>query len=124
MWVSSIFHKFQCRENRKTRKNTTPTPLSQPQPQLLICFCGGNAVVWNPWKKTAKGMADFGNDEYERMVCVDGAAMKDPITLKPGEEWRGQIQYYLIQSTEPQFSNANQLPVADVAPHSSLQHII
>lgn len=47
-------------------------------------------VVWNPWDKKAKAMVDFGDDEYKHMLCVEAAAVEKPITLKPGEEWRGR----------------------------------
>ncbi|KAK9002436.1 hypothetical protein V6N11_025114 [Hibiscus sabdariffa] len=42
-----------------------------------------DAVVWNPWDKKAKAMADFGDDEYKYMLCVEAAAIEKPITLKP-----------------------------------------
>ncbi|KAJ8459252.1 hypothetical protein OPV22_032178 [Ensete ventricosum] len=29
-----------------------------------------DAVVWNPWEKKAKSMADFGDDEYKHMLCL------------------------------------------------------
>ncbi|MBA0730886.1 hypothetical protein Golax_023100 [Gossypium laxum] len=48
-----------------------------------------DAVVWNPWDKKAKALADFGDDEYKHMLCVETAAIEKPITLTPGEEWRG-----------------------------------
>lgn len=42
-------------------------------------------VVWNPWIKKAKAMADFGDEEYKTMVCVETAnAGKDVVVLKPG----------------------------------------
>ena len=32
-----------------------------------------DAVVWNPWVVKAKGMADFGDDEFRQMLCVEPA---------------------------------------------------
>ena len=46
-------------------------------------------VVWNPWDKKSKSMVDFGDEEYKQMLCVDGAAIEKPITLKLEEEWTG-----------------------------------
>lgn len=58
-----------------------------------------DAVVWNPWDKKAKAMADFGDDEYKYMVCVEAAAVEKPITLKPGEEWRGRQELSTVPSS-------------------------
>ena len=30
-------------------------------------------MVWNPWVVKAKGMADFGDDEFRQMLCVEPA---------------------------------------------------
>ncbi len=48
-----------------------------------------STVVWNPWIDKARAMADFGDDEYPGMVCVETAnAADDAVTLAPGEEHR------------------------------------
>jgi len=44
-----------------------------------------STVVWNPWIAKAKAMPDFGNAEYQRMVCVEtGNVAENQITLAPG----------------------------------------
>ncbi len=44
-------------------------------------------VVWNPWQKTSKKMADLGNQDYTHFVCVEtGNIAFDLITIPPGEE--------------------------------------
>ncbi|XP_010247440.1 PREDICTED: putative glucose-6-phosphate 1-epimerase [Nelumbo nucifera] len=58
-----------------------------------------DAVVWNPWDRKAKAMADFGDDEYKHMLCVEAAAVEKPITLKPGEEWRGRQELSAVPSS-------------------------
>ncbi|KAK7329249.1 hypothetical protein VNO77_23401 [Canavalia gladiata] len=58
-----------------------------------------DAVVWNPWDKKAKAMADFGDDEYKHMLCVEAAAIEKPITLKPGEEWKGRLELSAVPSS-------------------------
>lgn len=58
-----------------------------------------DAVVWNPWDKKAKSMADFGDDEYKHMLCVEAAVVEKPITLKPGEEWKGRLELSAVPSS-------------------------
>lgn len=49
-----------------------------------------DAVVWNPWIDKAKGMADFGDEEYKEMICVEAAlATSGPVELAPGKSWVG-----------------------------------
>jgi len=48
-----------------------------------------STVVWNPWVDKARRMADFGDDEYRRMVCVETAnAGEDAVTVPPDGEHR------------------------------------
>jgi len=48
-----------------------------------------STVVWNPWIAKAQQMPDFGNDEYQRMVCVEsGNVSSNQIKLPPGESSR------------------------------------
>ncbi|GMI77820.1 hypothetical protein like AT5G57330 [Hibiscus trionum] len=58
-----------------------------------------DAVVWNPWDKKAKAMADFGDEEYKHMLCVEAACVEKPITLKPGEEWKGRQEISVVPSS-------------------------
>jgi glucose-6-phosphate 1-epimerase len=44
-------------------------------------------VVWNPWIAKAARLEDFGDEEYQGMVCVETAnAPPDQRTLPPGAE--------------------------------------
>lgn len=56
-------------------------------------------VVWNPWDKRAKAMADLGDEEYKHMLCVEAAAVEKAITLKPGEEWTGRQELSAVPSS-------------------------
>ncbi|VFQ67995.1 unnamed protein product [Cuscuta campestris] len=51
-----------------------------------------DVVVWNPWVKKSRALVDLGDEEYKQMVCVNGAAVEKPITLKPGEEWTSRVE--------------------------------
>ena len=44
-----------------------------------------STVVWNPWTGKAQQMPDFGDEEYERMLCVEsGNVASNSISLRPG----------------------------------------
>ncbi|XP_047316911.1 putative glucose-6-phosphate 1-epimerase [Impatiens glandulifera] len=58
-----------------------------------------DAVVWNPWDKKAKAIADLGDEEYKHMLCVEAAAIEKTITLKPGEEWKGRQELSAVPSS-------------------------
>jgi len=43
-------------------------------------------VVWNPWAEVAKTLADFGDEEWRTMTCVETAnAGEDAVTLRAQE---------------------------------------
>ena len=56
--------------------------------EILIDKSGSDStVVWNPWIDKSKRMADFGDDEYHTMVCVEAArvpAAGDEGIVPPG----------------------------------------
>ena len=44
-----------------------------------------STVVWNPWIAKSRQMPDFGDEEYEQMVCVEsGNVGSNSISLPPG----------------------------------------
>ncbi|MDB6020134.1 MAG: putative glucose-6-phosphate 1-epimerase [Pedosphaera sp.] len=45
-----------------------------------------STVVWNPWIAKAQQLPDFGNEEYQTMVCVEsGNVGKNGVKLAPGQ---------------------------------------
>jgi D-hexose-6-phosphate mutarotase len=49
-----------------------------------------STVVWNPW--TTQRMADFGEEEYQQMVCVEsGNVGQSQVTLAPGKTARLKV---------------------------------
>ncbi|MSU59794.1 MAG: D-hexose-6-phosphate mutarotase [Pedosphaera sp.] len=52
-----------------------------------------STVVWNPWIAKAKAMPDFGDEEYQTMICVEsGNVASDAIKLLPGETSRLKVK--------------------------------
>lgn len=46
-------------------------------------------VVWNPWVAKAAAMADFGDEEWTSMLCIEAANLRDDaVLLAPGERHR------------------------------------
>jgi glucose-6-phosphate 1-epimerase len=44
--------------------------------------------VWNPWVEIAHSMADLGDEDYRRMLCVETTnAADDVVHLAPGGTW-------------------------------------
>jgi len=54
--------------------------------QIRVAKTGSDAtVIWNPWINKAKAMADFGDDEWPGMVCVETCNVADhAVTLEAG----------------------------------------
>jgi D-hexose-6-phosphate mutarotase len=54
-------------------------------------------VVWNPWAEKASQIADFEDQEYLSMVCVETAnADTDVVTVAPGGEHRLSVLIGLV----------------------------
>ena len=45
-----------------------------------------SCVVWNPYIEKAAGLADFDNDEYHDMLCVEPGILGNDVVLHPGKE--------------------------------------
>jgi len=67
--------------------------------QINIHSEGSNsAVVWNPWKDIAASMADLGDNDYMRMLCVETTnAGPDIVKIKPGERYSMSVEYHITQ---------------------------
>jgi len=54
--------------------------------EIRVAKSGSHStVVWNPWVEKSKRMADFGDDEFSGMLCIESTnARDDVVTLPPG----------------------------------------
>ena len=46
-------------------------------------------VVWNPGSEKASALGDLGAEHSQQMVCLEAAAVGEPILLPPGARWHG-----------------------------------
>lgn len=59
----------------------------------------GSTVVWNPWSAKAAAMADFGDDEWPGMMCLEVAnALAKSVPLAAGESHTMRATYSLEQA--------------------------
>ncbi|GJW73982.1 putative glucose-6-phosphate 1-epimerase [Tanacetum coccineum] len=47
----------------------------------------------------AKAIPDLGDEDYNTMLCLDAAAVENPINIKPCEEWRGRQELSIVSSS-------------------------
>ena len=69
---------------------TTTITNTRPGESVVIDKSGSNSTgVWNPWIDKARAMADFGDDEWPKMLCVETVNARDnAVTLAAGETHR------------------------------------
>ncbi|MDB5727718.1 MAG: hypothetical protein JWQ00_923 [Noviherbaspirillum sp.] len=64
--------------------------LEDEQPSLRVSQHGfEDTVIWNPGPVKARALQDFPDDDWLRMLCVEAACVARPVSLRPGESWRG-----------------------------------
>lgn len=56
-----------------------------------------DTVVWNPWASGAASMADFGDDEYLQMVCVEPGYVSEPRKLPPKQTFEASITMEAVE---------------------------
>lgn len=67
--------------------------------QLLLSGQGmPDVVVWNPGPDRCATIADLPDDAWRHFVCIEAAAIDLPISLAPGETWRGAQRMRDIQA--------------------------
>jgi len=79
----------------------TPSALEvrQARQRVRVTSSGfADTVVWNPWKEASDAMADMEPDGYERMVCVESAAVGQAVSVQPGAVWRASQRLQAIPS--------------------------
>jgi glucose-6-phosphate 1-epimerase len=88
---------IQSHTDRLYRNAPSTIEVRQPQQRIVVQQSGfTDVVVWNPWRELGASLADLEPDGYQRMVCVESAAVVEPVKLAPDSVWRaGQhLSYY------------------------------
>jgi glucose-6-phosphate 1-epimerase len=77
---------FSGETDRVYLDTTAACTLADGRRRLVVGKEGSaDTVVWNPWIAKAKAMADFGDDEWAGMACVETVnALDHAVVLAPG----------------------------------------
>jgi glucose-6-phosphate 1-epimerase len=64
--------------------------LRDPARRLAVHAAGfPDVVTWNPGPAKGATLADLEPEGYRRFVCIEAAAIGQPVRLAPGEGWQG-----------------------------------
>ncbi len=72
----------------------------QPHQRALISSRGfPDAVIWNPGAEKGAALADLEPGGFARMLCVEAAAIMQPVQLAAGGLWSGSQKIQIVAST-------------------------
>jgi glucose-6-phosphate 1-epimerase len=88
----------------------SPLVLREPGRELVIDTSGfPDVVVWNPGAARASKLDDMEPNGERRMICVEAAAVQEPIVLAAGEQWSGA---QILEASRPRESSSPREPAA------------
>lgn len=74
-----------------------PLLLNEPQRGLVIQSENmPDTVIWNPWIQRCSELADMPDDGFRRMICIEAAAIRNPVVLAPGADWWGRQTFLAL----------------------------
>ena len=78
-------------ETDRVYLGAAPELVMHDGPRTLTIASRGFAdvVIWNPWSAAPERFAQFGPDDYRRMVCIEAAVVAAPVALEKGQSWSG-----------------------------------
>jgi glucose-6-phosphate 1-epimerase len=82
---------FSGETDRVYRKVPGPLHLQAPAMASRVVAQQGfqDAVVWNPGPAKAARLGDMPPDDWTRTLCIEAAAIAEPVRLAPGRTWTG-----------------------------------
>jgi glucose-6-phosphate 1-epimerase len=90
------------RETDRVYASMAPLDIIDPAARRVIRVVkegSGNTVVWNPWIDKAAAMPDFGDDEWQNMVCVETAnVLHHTVVLGAGDRHTMSTRYGVISA--------------------------
>lgn len=81
----------------------TPSELRLQQTQQLMQIRSegfADTVVWNPGATGAVKLSDLEPEGHQRMLCVEAAAIGQPVILAAGQSWCGQQQLRVLPAAD------------------------
>ena len=48
-----------------------------------------NTVIWNPGEINTQSIVDMENNDYEKFVCIEPAAIFESVSIEPNNTWEG-----------------------------------
>jgi glucose-6-phosphate 1-epimerase len=77
-------------ENYYYSGGTMPVSLVQEESSVTMTQQGfSETVIWNPGHENPDSFPDLPHDGYKHFICIESAWIDHPISLMPGECWRG-----------------------------------
>jgi glucose-6-phosphate 1-epimerase len=103
-WVDKVHHgdaKVETSPRRRIAGEVDGVYLDVPGDVRVVCATDRavrsarndgfpDVVVWNPGAELAATLKDMGTGEFTRMLCVESAAVGQPVRLVPGATWTGE----------------------------------
>lgn len=68
-------------------------PLMLREPRRAMGINAENlpdVVIWNPWEELCRSLPDMPDNGFRHMLCVEAAAVGNPVEVLPGAEWWGR----------------------------------